>query len=225
SSVIILLLHQIVLVFAGAWSLSKLPMLVVPVAFFVWLHCTKRLTIRLSKDALCLALGRKECKLNRWREIFEQSAMNVPDKEELEIRYQFGQPSTESELATLEHQLGGPIPTELRSMLKEFNGIEIKEKDWGESWRPLYLSIAQILLEVVDYIETSGNPMPASDELANVVFFAHQNGFAELYAVCMRDFSEFRSGQILVLDHETGELQLAEESLSAFVSNPDYCTL
>lgn len=52
ASVNILLAHQIVLVFAGVWSLSRLPMLVVPVAFFVWLHVTKRLTIRLSKDAL-----------------------------------------------------------------------------------------------------------------------------------------------------------------------------
>lgn len=52
ASVIVLLIHQIVLVFAGAWSLSRLPMLVVPVVFFVWLHFTKRLTIRLSKDAL-----------------------------------------------------------------------------------------------------------------------------------------------------------------------------
>lgn len=52
ASVIVLLTHQIVLVFAGVWSLSRFPMLVVPVAFFVWLHFTKRLTIRLSKDAL-----------------------------------------------------------------------------------------------------------------------------------------------------------------------------
>ena len=52
ASVNVLLAHQIVLVLAGVWSLSRLPMFVVPVAFFVWLHFTKRLTIRLSKDAL-----------------------------------------------------------------------------------------------------------------------------------------------------------------------------
>lgn len=163
--------------------------------------------------------------MGRWKDMFELSAAKVPDKSARHLRHRFGPPATATELATLEGLLRGAIPAELRSMFSEFNGIEVEDGYWGEGWCPLYLSTEQIVADVTDYIETSGNPMPPPDELASVAFFAHQNGFAELYAVCIRKFSDFGLGQVLVLDHETGEFELAEESLSAFVSNPEYCVL
>lgn len=111
--------------------------------------------------------------MRNWREIFEQSAKQVPDRDEYEIRYQFGQPSSNAELARLESHLHGPIPNDLRSLLSEFNGIQIKQKYWGDDWRPLYLNIEQMLGDLVDYIETSGNEMPPPNELGCVAFFAH----------------------------------------------------
>ena len=160
-----------------------------------------------------------------WKETFERSAEGVPDRAERGIAYRFGPPATDSQLVDLERHLGSVTPSDLQAMLREFDGIEIRDKYWGASWQPLYLNVDQMLEDVPEYLQTSGNPVPPSEELASVAFFAHQNGFAELYGVCLRAFSDFGAGDILGLDHETGEFARAEDSLMDFVGSAQYCEL
>ncbi len=157
--------------------------------------------------------------------MFEESASNVARRDELEIEYFFGKPATDDEILSVEEARGFRLPNELRELLKEFNGIEIKEKYWGPNPRPLYLSTQNMLVDIPEYIQESGNPMPPVDQLASVIFFAHQNGFAELYAVCAESFNDFRLGQVLCLDHETGEFELERGSLKQFVECSEYCVL
>ena len=160
-----------------------------------------------------------------WKTTFERSAEAVPDRAERCVAYRFGPPASDTELEMLSGHLGSAVPSDLRAMLQEFNGIEIRDKYWGASWQPLYLSVDQMLHDVPEYVRTSGNPIPPSEELANVAFFAHQNGFAELYGVCLRAFSSFGDGDVLVMDHDTGEFDRAEDSLMGFVGSARYCEL
>ena len=160
-----------------------------------------------------------------WKATFERSAESVPDRVERGVAYQFGAPATDHQLGLLSGHLGSAVPSDLRAMLQEFDGVEIRDKYWGPSWQPLYLSVDQMLHDVPEYVGTSGNPVPPLEELASVAFFAHQNGFAELYGVCLRAFSGFGAGDVLVLDHETGEFARAEDSLMDFVGSAQYCEL
>ena len=160
-----------------------------------------------------------------WKKLFEQSAWNVANRDELEVEYFFGKPVTDDEISKVEDALGLRLPNELCELLREFNGIETKQKYWGPNPRPLYLSTQNMLVDIPEYIQESGNPMPPNDQLASVIFFAHQNGYAELYAVCVKSFKGFQLGQVLCLDHETGEFQLERDSLKEFVECSEYCVL
>ena len=163
--------------------------------------------------------------MSLWKETFERSAEDIPDRAERGIAYRFGPPATDSQLADLERFLGSVLPSDLQAMLRQFDGIEIRDRYWGPSWQTLYLSVDQMLEDVPDYLQTSGNPVPPPSELASVAFFAHQNGFAELYGVCLRAFSGFGAGDVLVLDHETGEFAQAKDSLMDFAGSARYCEL
>ena len=160
-----------------------------------------------------------------WKKLFDESAGNVARRGEREVEYFFGKPVTDDEISNVEEALGLRLPNELRELLKEFNGIEVKQEYWGPNPLPLYLSTQNMLVDIPKYIQESGNPMPPIDQLGSVVFFAHQNGFAELYAVCVKSFDDFQLGQVLCLDHETGEFELERNSLKHFVECSDYCSL
>jgi hypothetical protein len=161
----------------------------------------------------------------RWKPLLEKAIEEFEDRDSYGGEYRFAAPATTDEIARLEQNLGSPLHPDLRSMLLEFNGVAYRDKYWGPQWRPLYLSVSQMLEELQDYFANSGNPLPAADELRNVAFFAQQNGFGVVYAVCSRNFGDFTSGQVLALDHETGEFALERESLEEFVSDPSNCTL
>jgi hypothetical protein len=163
--------------------------------------------------------------LTTWREKFELSAAQVPEKDELDIRYRFGNPASDAGINKVINTFGAAIPDELRSMLKEFDGISIMEKTWSEEWEPLYLSTAQMLHDVPEYLAHSGNPLPPNGQLSHIVFFAQQNGYADLYAICVSPFSRFEVGQVLALQHDSGMFALEQKSLLGFVSCPKYCTL
>jgi len=51
-------------------------------------------------------------------------------------------------------------------------GIEAKDKYRG--WNQLYLSTSNIMKEIPEYIQDSGNPMPPNDHLSKVIFFSQQ---------------------------------------------------
>jgi hypothetical protein len=161
----------------------------------------------------------------RWKKMLAGAIEGFDDREAFEAEYRFNPPASDGEIARLEQRLGTALPADLRSLLLEFNGVAYRDRYWGKEWRPLYLSVQEILGELEDYIANSGNPAPPAEELDSVAFFAQQNGFAVLFALCIRSFGNFAVGQVLSLDHETGEFELERETLEEFVSDPAYCTL
>jgi len=162
-------------------------------------------------------------KFQNWKNKFEKSSSEFVDKDELELEYKFGDPATEDQLSEVEKSLRICIPDSLRTLLLEFNGIEAKDKYRG--WNQLYLSTSNIMKEIPEYIQDSGNPMPPNDHLSKVIFFSQQNGFAVLYAVCVEPFETYLPNQIVAVESDAGEFYLACESLSEFVSSSEYCHL
>lgn len=162
--------------------------------------------------------------MGKWRNAFEKSAAaSVRGREDLEVEFEPGAPATAKQLSEFSLALGITVPGALLEMLGEFNGVRSKDKYWG--WTSLYLNTKEILVDVPAYLAESGNPAPPEDQLRSVVFFAQQNGYAVLFAICAIPFEEFECGHVLALDHETGEFELEAKSLLEFVQRSDYCTL
>jgi SMI1 / KNR4 family (SUKH-1) len=163
--------------------------------------------------------------MSMWKERLERAIAGFEDREELSSEYRFGSPASDSDIAALELHLGRALPSSLRELFGEFNGVAYRDNAWGSAWRPLYLSMSEIVGELRAYFAESGNPLPEEHEFQSVVFFAHQNGFGVLFAVCAEAFGEFSVGQVLAVESDVGEFYVECESLEDFVSQPSYCTL
>ena len=161
--------------------------------------------------------------MSKWKRIFEAAFLNFEEVDELEMEFSFYAPASTSDIKSLEDYKRVQLTDDLKSMFLEFNGISVKEKYWGR--KNLYLPISEIMGAVEDYIVNSGNPMPPEAELNSVMFFAQQNGYAVLYGMCCQPFGEFDVGQVLALDHETGEFEVESENLEEFASNSWHCGL
>jgi SMI1 / KNR4 family (SUKH-1) len=163
--------------------------------------------------------------MSKWIQKFKTSSDLAREDSETELQWRFNPPATESELKRLESHLGAPIPQGLRQFLLEANGIQILDASWGDEWRPLFFSVEQMLTDVVEYLETSGNPMPPEEELRSVAFFSHHNGFSYLNAICIRNFAEFCAGDVVYLEHDSGEWSKIADSLEEFLLDPYNCCL
>jgi hypothetical protein len=63
--------------------------------------------------------------MGRWRAIFEE---NLPQPAEGEhvLGYEFGPPAAPAAIAAAERALGLRLPSDLRAMLSEFNGVWLR---------------------------------------------------------------------------------------------------
>lgn len=161
--------------------------------------------------------------MRSWKDTFLESASEFEDKDELEIYYEFGGPATDKEIRELEEELCIAIPNPLSELLREFNGIDVKQKYWGTGH--LYLKTKYIINEIPIYFKESGNYVPDKKELDSVVFFAQQNGLAVLFALCAKPFNSFRAGEVLSLESDAGEFELECGSLQEFVQSGECCHL
>ncbi|MCW8128683.1 SMI1/KNR4 family protein [Microbulbifer halophilus] len=161
--------------------------------------------------------------MSNWKRIFETAFRDFEGVDELEMEFSFYAPASIVDIRGIEDSKGVKLTEELKGIFLEFNGISVKEKYWGR--KNLYLPISEVIEDVEDYIKNSGNPTPPETELNSVVFFAQQNGYAVLYGMCCQPFGEFKVGQVLALDHETGEFEVESENLEEFVGNSWHCGL
>ncbi|HEY7158350.1 MAG TPA: SMI1/KNR4 family protein [Gemmataceae bacterium] len=157
--------------------------------------------------------------MGKWREAFEHGR---PSEWDIEYgrEYAFGPPATEQQFVAAESVLGVRLPAEVRELLSEFNGVWYTiEVDRREGYEPsiLYLDIDHMTVEVPEYFRTSGNPLPAEEDLQKVVFIRQSNGFGDLWGVCLEDVAGFPAGSVVKLDHEVGELEVCSASLFQFV--------
>ncbi len=161
--------------------------------------------------------------IENWKSKFIKSASEFEDKDELEISYEFGNPATADDLQEFEKTLKISVPASFAELLSEFNGVDAKQKYWGSGH--LYLSTNYIINEIPIYFKESGNYVPPKNEMDSVIFFAQQNGLSALFALCVKPFNNFKAGEVLVLESDTGEFELECGSLQEFVQSSEYCHL
>ena len=161
--------------------------------------------------------------MNVWKGIFEKASNEFEDKDELELSYKFGLPASSDDFKEVEVALRIKMPSELCQMLGEFNGIEATDNCWGT--KQLYLSTRDMIDEIPKYFRESGNYVPPQEELEKVIFFAQQNGYSALFALCIKPFNEFKVGDVLVVESDAGEFEPECNSLKDFVSSCNYCHL
>jgi hypothetical protein len=157
--------------------------------------------------------------MGKWREAFEHGRPSEWDME-YGREYSFGPPATEEQLAAAESVLGVRLPTDVRELLSEFNGVWYTiEIDRREGYDPsiLYLDIEHMTVKVPEYFRTCGNPLPKRKDLRKVVFIRQSNGFGDLWGVCLEDVAGFRAGNVVKLDHEVGELEECSNTLFDFI--------
>ena len=157
--------------------------------------------------------------MGKWRTLFES---NLPPLEQREYgeQYEFGPPATEEQLAAAESALGVPLPQDVRELLAEFNGVRYTtraSRQHGHEPYILYLDIEHLTVEVPRYFRTCGNVLPPEENLRKVVFVCQSNGFGDLWGACVADVAGNRTGEVVRLDHEVGELEASHPSLAEFV--------
>src|SRR4051794_35263873 len=70
----------------------------------------------------CTHSGVRRRVMGKWREAFEQGRPSAEDVE-YNREYIFGPPATEERIAAAQEALGVSLPSEVRDMLREFNGV------------------------------------------------------------------------------------------------------
>jgi hypothetical protein len=157
--------------------------------------------------------------MGKWRDAFDHGRPSFFDIE-FGLQYTFGPPATAEQLAHAEAELGLRLPQEVRELLSEFNGVWVTSeaaREHGSAPDIAYLDVQHLAVEVPWYFRTCGNPLPAASDLRKVVFIYQENGFADLYGVCVEDVAGLRAGEVAKLDHDVGELEAAFPSLLEFV--------
>ena len=135
-------------------------------------------------------------------------------------KFDFKPPATDAQIQDAEDLLGVTLPTGIKSLLREFNGVW----DATNSTHPeiTYLDTQHMSVEVPNYFRMcsdpiQGNPIPPEEDLQKVVFFYQSNGFGDLWGICLEDVAESQAGEIVRLDHEEGDLVPSYSSLEEFV--------
>lgn len=164
--------------------------------------------------------------MGRWREAFEHGRPSYFDIE-FGLEYTFGLPASEEQLGRAEAELGVRLPRDVRELLSEFNGVWVTsavarshagDPEVASDLAIAYLDVEHMAIEVPRYFRTCGNPLPAELDLRKIVFVYQENGFADLYGVCVEDVAGFREGEVVKLDHELGKLETAFPNLLDFVT-------
>ncbi|MDY3557316.1 SMI1/KNR4 family protein [Gemmata sp. JC717] len=122
--------------------------------------------------------------MGKWRDLFEADLPPV-EKREYRTEYVFGPPATPEAIAAAEAALGVQLPTDVREMLAEFNGVwEHNRYPAGNTSEDIHLlDLQHMSVDVPDYFSDSDNPLPSGDELRKVVFVCQSNGFGDLWGV------------------------------------------
>ncbi len=159
--------------------------------------------------------------MGKWREAFEEGRPSFYDRD-YGREYHFRPPATPEQIAEAEQHLGRPLPDELRDLLSEFNGMRYTTR-WsaaGDEGDPVFLSTAE-MPDVHRLLSNVEDELPAPVRKGKVIFFWQNNGYAELYGICVERMGRWPAGTVVYLDHESLELTAPYPDLMAFVRGHD----
>lgn len=128
--------------------------------------------------------------------------------EEDEDPVSFGPPASAAEIADAEESLGIALPADLKAFLLEANGSE-DHCGW------LVFDLETMVEENLDARELlTDSPNPPS--LEKVVFFSDAMGDGDLFGICAAPVQTFKANEIVLFDHESGELRPFARNLEAY---------
>lgn len=137
--------------------------------------------------------------MTKWKQAFLKSL--DPEFGQNEDSYVFGSPASAAEIAAVESACGATVPSELRELLSEFNGIKEKE-DWSDELVAYYFHTEE-MVTAVDYYRDWDAPTDLLLEWSkHVLYVCQQNGYSEMWGVVIRPFGPFSVGQIVAFDHD-----------------------
>jgi hypothetical protein len=155
--------------------------------------------------------------MGKWQTLFETYLLPFEEREYGE-QYEFGPPATTEQLEAVEQILEVRLPTDVREMLSEFNGIwHTTRADRKYGYKPTiaFLDTKYMTIEVPHYFRTCGNVLPSEEDLRKVVFVFQSNGFGDLYGVCVENVAGHRTGEVIKIDHEVGEWACKKSCVSS----------
>lgn len=148
--------------------------------------------------------------MGRWKDLVE-STLPVDERHEDE-EFTYGPPAADAELRKLEAFIKGSIPSQLKSLLSECNGVENPIGSWVVF--PIEQMIEENQTVRADYADWKQNP-----PLEKVLMFSDVLGIGDLYGVCLSAFNGIKPGEIVHFDHETAQLQHEADDLEDFFKN------
>ena len=139
-------------------------------------------------------------------------------------------PATGAEIDRLEDALQSTLPAELRSLLLQTNGVREERgsaaaPNAGAAPELSWILDAQGILdynrEVRDensaYRYMDPDDKTGEQPIEDFLVFSNIPGNGDLYAICLFPIDGFRSGEIVLWDHDDNERILAAPSLSAWI--------
>lgn len=112
--------------------------------------------------------------------------------------YEIGVPATERQLAGLETKIAVKIPSDLRELLLEFNGVTSN----GPLGQTDYYFSTETMADAGKYYREWESATAAMSLFENVLFVCQENGFASMWAVVVRPFAAYRYGEVVSFDHD-----------------------
>lgn len=158
-----------------------------------------------------------------WRTLFESNLPTLAERKYGEL-YEFGPPATAEQLAGAEAALNVRLPTEVRELLSEFNGVwsTVGMVNTFRSQPQIgYLDIEWMTVRVPQYLRRYSrdpdNWHPPLLESHQVVFICQSNGCQRLWGVCTGDVAGHQIGEVVQLNPDVRGWEASHPNLAEFV--------
>jgi hypothetical protein len=146
--------------------------------------------------------------MGKWKKAFLKSI--DPEFESLSS-FEFGPPATEKQLAALERAVSARIPSDLRELLQEFNGVT---RD-GPIGREDYFFSTEKMPQAAEYYRKWDCDTTLAMQLfSNVLLVCQENGLSEMWGVVVKPFATYKYGDVVSFDHD--RLMFTEKETDLF---------
>ncbi len=149
--------------------------------------------------------------MGKWKKAFLKS---IDPELDGPSSFEFGPPATEKQLAALERAVSAKIPSDLRELLQEFNGVT---RD-GPTGREDYFFSAEKMPQAAEYYRNWDCDTTLAMRLfGNVLLVCQENGLSEMWGVVVKPFATYKYGEVVSFDHD--RLLFTEKETDLFTVN------
>jgi hypothetical protein len=150
--------------------------------------------------------------MGKWKQAFVKSI--EPEFESL-ASFEFGAPATEKQLAALERAVSAKIPSDLRELLQEFNGVARKDGPMGRE--DYFFSTEKMPQAAECYRSWDCDTTLAMQLFSKVLLVCQVNGHSAMWGVVVKPFATYKYGDVVSFDHD--RLMFIENETDLFTVN------